>query len=653
MTPVFLDFESFWSKTHSVKAMGPMAYVTHPDTEIISCAIKIDTASTEVVFGEQEVGRRLHEIDWSSAWALAHNMSGFDALILAWRFGITPRMWGCTMAMARPLHAKTTGLSLGALVKHYGIGVKDNSALIATQGKHLCDFTPEEIKAMKLYNAADTDQLAALFHCLLPHYNAHELWHIHTKIHSFVASPLELDVPLLETALVKERQDKQKVMLHLADKLGIDCTDREAAAEHVRGQLASASKFANLLTALGVPVPMKPSPKHPEKLIPALAKTDEAFVALQEDPNELVAAATRARLSAKSTLTETRIEAFLDAAQFSRGRWPVTSHYCGADTTGRGSGWHYNPYNLPKLSKRARNSDALRRSIRAPKGFAVVAADLSGIELRFNHFLWRVPYSTSLWRQKPDADIYRAYYANKLGVRPEDITTEQRFAAKVESLGLGFGMGYLKYQDTARVQSEGQIVLTLDEADIAVQRWRELHPEIVAGWRTCHEALNYIVAGKEIAIDPHGLFTTCAEGIRLQASGRLIRYPNLRKEVRLEHPTLPDGTVDTSREPRPRTDWFYGDVRHKARIYAGKIDENIVQAGARDVMYEALFDVYKQTGLPHAHEVYDEGIWVVPERDAEDFLTVVQERLRTPPKWWPQLVTWSEGSFGETYADCK
>lgn len=650
MIPVFLDFESFWSKSHSLSKLNPFDYVMHPDTEIISCAIKVGTSPTEVVFGEAEILARLREIDWSKAWAIAHNMSGFDAFILAWRFGITPLMWGCTLAMARPWHAKTTGLSLGALVKHYELGVKNNAILIATQGKHLCDFTSEEIARMRIYNGEDTDQGAALFFKLLPLFNQQELWHIHAKIQALVASPFVLDVPLLEKALVEEKANKRTALLGLAQLLRVEGEDEAVLLERVRSELASAPKFAKFLEARGVPVPLKASPTNPDKQVPALAKTDEAFLALQEHPDPSVGAAARARLSVKSTITETRIQAFIDAAGFTRGRWPVTSHYCGADTTGRGSGWHYNPYNLPKLKKHPRPGDALRKSIRAPKGFAIVAVDSSGIEMRFNHFLWKVPYSMALWQGNPKADVYRAYMAQRLGIEPHEVTDEQRYASKVENLGLGYGMGAPKFQFTARVNSG--LILTLDEAQISVSAWRELHPEICRGWQKCHEALEYIAAGKEIAIDPWGLFTTCKEGIRLP-SGRLILYPNLRKEKRLEYPRNPDGTPDTSREPRLKVDWVYGDGRHKARIYAGKVDENIVQAGARDVVYEALFDIYKQTGHVHSHEVYDEGVWVVPEAEASDFLELVQRRMRTPPAWWPELVTYSEGHVGACYADAK
>lgn len=657
MQLVFADTETFWSTRHSLDSMGPMEYVSHKDTEIISVSLAIGAEEPVTIFGEGSVKKYLAGVDWSDKLVVFHNAQ-FDALVWKWRMGISPRMWGCTLAMARPIFAKTTGLSLGALVRHFGLGEKDNRVLMTTKGRHLKDFTPEEVRLMGVYNTADTAQCRQLFYRLLPYYSAMELWHIHTKISAFVDSPLLLDVPLLEAALAEEKDRKRKSLLSLAGVLGLEYASEDSLAEKVREELSSAPKFQALLERLGVPVPMKPSPTNPDKLIPALAKKDAGLESLCDDPDEVVAAAARARIEAKSTLVETRIEKFIHAARHSGGHFPVTANYCGADTTGRGSGWYYNPYNLPRIpvddggNILPRPSNALRGSIRAPQGHVIVVADLSGIEMRFNHFLWNVPYSTQLWKERPNADTYRAYAARQRGIKPEEVTKDQRMASKIENLGLGYGMGAPTYRENARIQSRGKLLLTLEQSQVAVSAWRELHPEITAGWKKCHEALTWIAAGKEFAIDPRGLFVTCAEGIRLP-SGRLIRYPGLRQEQTLEYPRRPDGTPDLGATPREKLEWFYGQGRHRARIYGGKIDENIVQAGARDVFYEALFDIYRETGIAHVHEVYDEGIWVVPEAEAGPFSEIVHARLRTPPQWFTELVTWSEGDIGATYADAK
>lgn len=83
MNVVFLDFETYWSSTHSLTKMNPVEYVMHPDTEIISCSIKQGfNTETRVFVGEDDVAIALSSIDWKNTMVVAHNMSGFDSMIL-------------------------------------------------------------------------------------------------------------------------------------------------------------------------------------------------------------------------------------------------------------------------------------------------------------------------------------------------------------------------------------------------------------------------------------------------------------------------------------------------------------------------------------------------------------------------------------------
>ncbi len=647
MNLVFIDFETYWSKTHSLSKMLPMSYVMHPETEIISAAIKVNDGPVAVYFGEDAIRAALDCIDWTKAFAIAHNMSGFDAMILAWRFGVRPAMYGCTLAMARPLHAKTTGLGLGKLVAHYGLGVKDAAVLTQTQGRKLADFAPAERDEMARYNSADTEQCAALFKRLVPHFNAKELFLIDATTRMLVDTKLELDVGLLKTALTVERSNKHKALLEVARLMvgkgagPVEWSDEAAVAEKVREVMASADKFASLLEARGVAVPMKPSPTNPEKQVPALAKTDEQFIELQDHDDPVVATAARVRLEVKSTITESRIESLLEVAAACEKRLPVPLHYAGADTTGRWSGWAYNPQNFPRVGKTPKVSDALRRCVRAPKGHKIVVADQSGIELRVNHFLWGVPSTMALYASDPKADLYRAFAAERYGITPDEVDSTQRQMGKVAHLGLGFGAGWKTFQRFAKTVYG--LVIPDDEAESIVRSWRSTYSEIADGWKYGNHALRWISQGQEVIIDQDGagLCTTCAEGIRLP-SGRLIRYPNLVKD---ETATWPDGA--------PKTEWKYGAGRHVASISGPKVVENMVQALARDSIADNAVAMFKQTGLRPVHTVHDELIYVVPQSIAQDTLETLQGIMRKPPAWWPQLVTWSEGGIADSYAEAK
>jgi DNA polymerase I-like protein with 3'-5' exonuclease and polymerase domains len=630
-----LDFETFWSQDHSLTKMLPLSYVMHPETEIISCSIKMDDADTDVYFGEARVRSALEQIDWSDAMALGHNMSAFDAMILAWRFGIRPKMWGCTLAMARPIHAITVGNSLAKLVQHYALGVKDNAALLNTKGKHLKDFTTDELRDMARYNKADTDQCYALFKKLKPHYTAAEMWQIDATIRMLTEPAFNVDTELLRDALVKERNRKTTALLQLAELLDMDIDgDTSKVEDEVRVQLLSAAKFSDILTQRNVPIPMKPSPTNPDKEVPALAKTDQEFLDLQESDDTVVAAAARARLAVKSTLLETRIEAFLEASAATQGRLPVTLNYCGATTTGRWSGWAYNPQNLPRVSGKL--SDALRNCMVAPAGHDVVVADLSGIELRVNMFLWKVPYAMELFKAPPDkADLYRYFAAHDLyNIEESEVSKVQRQVGKVAHLGLGFGAGGATFQKVAKMM--GGVDMTLDEAKDVVFKYRDAHVEIARGWRTCHDSLMDIYEGNERAIDPWGLCITCEHGIRLP-SGRIIRYPKLHMES----------------DTKGNNEWWYGEGRHRARIYAGKVTENMVQALARDAMADYTLQFFMETGYRPALLVHDEWVGVLRDSKAQDGLDTLQKIMRTPLKWWPELVTWSEGDIAPSYGAAK
>lgn len=646
----FIDFETFWSPEHSLSKMSPIAYVMHPDTQIISMSIKINNWPTDVFFGEDAIRHALSKLDWKTKFVIGHNMSGFDAMILAWRFGIRPALWGCTLAMARPLHAKTVGLSLAKLVAHYELGAKQDAILHSTRGKRLADFSTDELRAMEVYNKADTEQCAALFHKLRPHFTPAELWHLDCNIRMLVEPQFELDTGLLQTALSVERSNKHKALIDLASMLRDDTAsaqahiewgDDEQVAEWVREQLASAPKFSALLTARGVEVPMKPSPTDPTKQVPALAKTDEAFEALQAHEDPIVAAAARARLAVKSTLLETRIEAFLAAGAVCGGKLPVPLKYCGADTTGRDSGAQYNPQNQPRINPdKPKVSDALRNSLRAPKGYLIGVADQSGIELRVNHFLWKVPSTMEAYAQSPTADLYRDLAAWYYQVTLDEVLKPQRQMGKVMHLGLGFGAGSDTFTRIARLM--GGIRLTPAESENAVSGWRQRYAPIVQGWKTCGEALNDIARGVTADVDPWGMVTTCEDGLHLP-SGRLIRYPNLRFVD--DGQTWPDG--------RPKKSWVYGEGRNKTYLSGPKVDENIVQALARDSVFECALRFFKAAKMRPIMRVHDELIYMFPRSEAESLLQELQRIMRTPPSWWPELIVWSEGDVGETYGACK
>ena len=651
MQLITIDFETYWDSQHTLTKMSPTEYITHPETEIISAAIKINGQPTYVMFGEDNLREHLQSLDWSDAMALGHNMSGFDSMILAWRFGIRPKMYGCTAAMARPQFSKTavsvggkylTGVSLKKMAAELGVGAKLDLEATNTKGKHLCDFTPDELKAMEKYNVVDTDLCYDIFKQLYPTFPKQELLLIDMTTRMLTEPKFELDYDRVNKALTDVKEEKRESLKKLAWLLGVEGYVADAletgvtVEEQVRAQLASAARFGALLNSLGVETPMKVS-KTTGKPTAALAKTDDEFLALQDHANPLVAAAARARLEVKSTLLETRLQAFLKAADACGGKLPVPLKYAGADTTGRWSGEQYNMQNLPRIGSSEKPSDALRMSLKAPKDHKIIVSDLSGIELRVNMFLWKVPYAMELFKASPDkADLYRYFAAHDLyNITEEEVDKAQRQVGKVSHLGLGFGAGAPTFQKVAKLM--GGIDMSAEESLRVVTTYREAHPEIVNGWRRFQDCLPQIRQGTEESIDPWGMCITEHMAVRLP-SGRRIHYPSLVKE---------------RDESSGKSEWWYGNGRTRARIYAGKGVENLVQALARDVIAEHAVKFFKATKLRPALTVHDELVYIVPEAQAQERLDELQNIMRAGVSWWPELITWSEGDIADTYGEAK
>ena len=771
-----IDAETYWSQDHSLSKMNPILYCTHPETELISLSYKLNNDQTYTIWGEDAILAWAKTMPWEDLAVIAHNGNGFDHMLLVWRLGAHPKLFCDTLAMARPFHAKDVGGSLKALVKHYGLGVKDATALHQTKGKHLVDFTTQEKADMGVYNRMDVDQTWGLFKKLAPLTPPGEMKLIDMTARMLVYPQFHVDQQLLTRGLKAERARKHAMLMELAQHLEIiGLTDEDIAAQ-AQTLLMSAQKFSEILTSRGVPVPTKLSPTT-GKETPALAKTDEAFTALQDHPDPIVSTAARARLGVKSTILESRIEALLAVSTALDGKMPIPLQYYGADTTARFSGgMSLNAQNFPRVDpKQPKLSDVLRLSLMAPPDHKVVVADLSGIELRMNHFLWKVPSSMDLFRADPEkADLYKEF-ASKLYNTPKDeVTKAQRHmgklcvvegtlvltnrgevpieqvtasdtvwdgvewvhtlgpvyngeqevvahdgitatpdhivwvedgralplgAASAQSLrlartgaggvpvgfvgtdgdrgslggavvqtkrrvwdllncgprhrftangrlisnchlGLQYGSGPGTFRKVAKTL--GGVDLDDNQAAKIVTAWRDAYPEIVEAWATCQNAITDMIrpADNPLPLDPWGLCGTVKHGVRLP-QGLMIRYPNLRQEW-----------DDKSQ----RQNWVYGEGRHKAKLYGSKMVENLIQALSRIALTDIML-AYSKTPLgkryPIAHCVHDEIVCVTHQDDAQEVLDLLHHLMRTPPAWFPDLVTWSEGDIAQRYGNAK
>jgi DNA polymerase-1 len=112
-----------------------------------------------------------------------------------------------------------------------------------------------------------------------------------------------------------------------------------------------------------------------------------------------------------------------------------TSYHQGSVATGRVSSSDPNLQNIPIRTEEGRR---IRQAFIAPPGWQVLAADYSQIELRI---MAHLSGDEGLLRAfHAGGDVHRATAAEVFGVTPEQITTNQRRAAKAINFGLMYGM---------------------------------------------------------------------------------------------------------------------------------------------------------------------------------------------------------------------
>ena len=618
-----IDFETYWDKDFSLSKMTTESYIRAPQFEVIGVSIKKDNGPIEWVSGDDQIIKQaLLERGAQNDVCVAHN-AAFDMAIMNWRYGIRPRVIVDTLSMSRPITGLSVGGSLRALGEYFGIGEK-GTEVYNTQGKHRKDFTPEELERYGRYCQQDVNLTYQLLQKLLPLSTAQEMYLIDLTIRMFTEPVLQLNSELLETHLERVKADKQALL--------------DSVAHGDRSAFMSNDKFAELLRAEGVEPPTKVSEKT-GKTAYAFAKTDVGFQALLDHPNERVQALASARLGLKSTLEETRTQAFLDIAR--RGPMPVMLNYYGAANTGRMSGGDgTNPQNLPR-------GGALREAICPPEGYTLVACDSSQIEART--LAWFAGQNDLVEAFANGEDIYSKFASSVYG-KPinKHEHPEERHVGKTCILGLGYGTGALKLHNAL---ANGFIKVNMPQAecDRIVKLYRSQYDAIPRLWKDCQNAIANMYNGYD---------STVGVAIRLPVSGadHTILLPN---GMKLRYPDLKCETSD-----RGFPEYSYQKKRFRARLYGGALTENLIQSLARIIVAYQMCKIKQELDKTCkakadgkirrvVHMVHDEVIVVVPDEEAQEVKHMMETIMSTPPKWAPTLPVSCEAGLGKTYGEAK
>lgn len=592
-----IDLETYYAKDYSLTKLTTEQYVNDPRFEVIGLAIKKNDGPTKWYSGD-DVDGFLAGFDFSDALIVCHNTM-FDGAILGWRYEVNPKLWADTMSMARFANGVHESASLSALANKYGLGVKGTEVINAL-GKKRQDFTPEELQRYAEYCINDVDLTYELFRELVPGVPKAEIKLIDMTLRMFIDPVLEIDRGVLHLRL-KEIVEEKEAMLHsLKENLKVSTN------EEVREILASNPKFKELLESRGVEVPMKQSPTNPEKMIPALGKKDEGFIALQESEDDFVQLLCGIRLNTKSTMEQGRIENFTQIAIRNGEKLPIPLNYCGAHT-GRWSGKE--KINLQNLPSRDPKKKALKNSITAPPGHVVINCDSSQIEARV--VAWMAGQKDLLEAFKNKQDVYRLMGGRIYSKKPEDITKEERFLAKTVVLGCGFGTGWKKLQ--SELNASG-VKLPDDECKKIISIYRESNHAIVGLWRQADEALKEMLFGRPCRVGVNGSVPVFDGSGIVLPNGYKIRYPELHaKEV--------DG----------KDKFFYKSRKGTEGIWFGTLVENAVQGLARCIVAEQMLLISKR--YRPVLTVHDAAVIVAPEEEKDEAVAFIEQCMSFVPKW--------------------
>lgn len=614
MSIITLDFETYYDKDYSLSKMTTEEYINDPRFEVIGVGIKVDDGKPEWFTGE-DVRIQLESLDWRNSALLCHNTL-FDGAILAFKYGIIPAFYFDTLSMARALHGTNAGGSLATLASRYHIGEKGDEVIQAI-GKCRSDFTEVELERYGAYCRNDVDLTHRLFNCLQPFPDT-ELKLIDLTIRMYTKPILRVDDALLLDRLEVVRAMKSDLLKGLMDEL--KCENEE----DVRKKLASNPQFAEVLSKYGVTAPKKIS-KTTGKEALALAKTDEGFIELQEHPDPIVQQLCAVRLGTKSTIEESRIERFISIGARNRGYLPVPLRYYGAHT-GRWSGM--DSVNFQNLPSRDKDKKTLKNAIVAPDGHIIINSDSSQIEARV--LAWLAGEEEVVSQFANGEDVYSTFASKVYNKSISKANPVERFVGKTCILGLGYGTGAAKLQQTLAL---GGAVLDLEQCKRIVDIYRTGNYRIPELWKECDIALQQMLMGTKessrIGKPPTAVWLDPDTGFQLP-NGLYIRYPNL-------------SMADDNR-------LIYSSRKGINNIWGGGVVENIVQALARIIIGEQMLWIAKQFHV--ALTVHDSVVCVVPEKELEDALEYVNICMSTTPEWATGLPVTCEIKHGLTYGEC-
>lgn len=634
LTPLFLDFETYWSRDFTLRTTPMGDYVRDPQFKIHCVAAKVGKNKTKLFTDVDDFKQFLDAVDWDSTVLVGHNLY-FDGFILTELFGVVPAAYHCTMSMSRGIWRNTCAHNLDALALRLGLkGKVKAEALVNTKDKR--DLSKAEMRALGAYCIDDVDDTAAAYNIMLPYIPDIELEIISHTVRCFTEPLLIINAALLEEAIEEVEERRKELLDRVANFIMVNCPDiqnkGDTPAQSLARTLRSRIHFPNMLIALGIEPPMKVSPRTGKQTY-ALAAKDPEYMALTEDEDPMVRLICEARSEFASNQTMTRAQRLLSATEGGK-TLPIMYLYCGAHTMRWSASNKMNLQNLQRGSK-------LRKAIEAPPGYVLMVGDSGQIEARVVAWIAGQENLIEGFRLADlglDLDVYCKFAAdiyNRVITKDDE---DERFVGKTAILGLGFGMGWKKFYSTMVIAGRD---IAAHDCQSIVNLYRSKYEKIPELWRKLDQVLSHMASGGTGFIE-------LADGeLVLEYEADKIWMPN---GLALHYPGLRNVFDEEGRHTGYEFLYVKGRNAFWKKIYGGLLTENIVQCLARIVVGEQIVEI------AHSYRVvmttHDECVMLVPDNKkaiakAEKFML---GKMGTPSEWCQSLPVTSEVKHAYNYS---
>jgi DNA polymerase len=507
--------------------------------------------------------------------------------------------------------------------------------------------TPKEFEQLRRYCEQDVRAEVALSKALAPLSPfERRIWLLDQKINK---TGIHCDLPLIRSAIDLAEQEKERGKAEISE-----LTDGEVTSPN---QVAKLKTWINQFLIDDIP--------------DLSAATVEATLKLDLHDEPRRALELRQRHSKSSVR---KYQAMLDRAD-DQGVITENLLYYGAHT-GRWAGMGIQPQNYPNpaLSRveiegilvpaiLERDSEALelfagsigealsstlRSALVAAPDEWLIGADYSSIEAVV--LLWLAEEYDALDKFRSGYCLYRDM-ASMIFDKPYSQIGEksiERKLGKVAILGLGYNMGWMKFQTTCKAWHN--IEVSIATAKLIVSTYRAKYWKIKNLWDLVEDTAVDVVQAqicrpRQIPNNSHRPFNlscSASEVLRFKLpSDSTILYPYPKIGLsRFQTPCVTYKGIDSHTHKWTRLE-----------TYGGKLVENAVQRLARDIMAAAMLEANNQGYTVHL-TVHDEIVASIPKSQVTSkraAVTEFEQILCSAAKWARGIPIRAKGWIGERY----